>query len=53
MVTTGYNGIIYPEKNIKSLEDAVQWMLDHKSNIYEIKKNYGNNFSCYDFYATL
>ena len=39
MVTTGYNGIIYPEKNIKSLEDAVQWMLDHKSNIYEIKKN--------------
>lgn len=39
MIINGYNGIVYPSDMAKTLEEAIQWMLDRKECMGEIKKN--------------
>ena len=39
MITSGYNGMLYPSEYAKSLEEAIEWLLDNSENIYNLKKN--------------
>lgn len=39
IINSGKNGILYPNKEIKDLEAAVKWMIEHKEDMNEFKAN--------------
>ena len=39
MVLDGKNGYLYPGQYAKTLEEAIEYFIEHKDNIYELRKN--------------
>ncbi len=39
MIVNGYNGILYPSGEAETLDDGINWMIDHQKEIGEIKRN--------------
>lgn len=39
IISDGVDGIIYPNKNIKNLEQAIEWSIKNKNELIEMKKN--------------
>lgn len=39
VITSGYNGILYPSEIAKNLDEAILWLIYEENNMYQIKKN--------------
>lgn len=39
MITSGYNGILYPSDYAHDLVEGIKWLIAHSSNIHNIKRN--------------
>ncbi len=39
MITSGWNGLLYPSTQASTLEEAIIWMIRHRDEILTIKKN--------------